>query len=78
MVSRGKPSFIWRVGILSWALPVFLVTMAWDYYTHFHAHRPFDVTILTIAVRLAIWVAAGCFFGGTMWNRYHEMLDRQS
>jgi hypothetical protein len=77
LIARGRSSFILRVGILRWGLPVFLLMTAWDYFDAFHAHRSYDESLLSISVRLAIWLGAGCLFGDFMWHHYHKLLDRQ-
>jgi hypothetical protein len=77
LIARGHASFILRVGILRWALPVFLLMTAWDYFDAFHAQKFFDASILIISLRLAIWLGAGCLFGEFMWQYYHKLLDRQ-
>jgi hypothetical protein len=50
---------------------------AWDYFDAFHADEFFDASILTISLRLAIWLGTGCLFGEFMWQYYHKLLDRQ-
>jgi len=50
---------------------------AWNYFDAFHTHKSFDASILTISLRLAIWLGAGCVFGEFMWHYYHEQLYRQ-
>jgi hypothetical protein len=77
LIARGQASFIFRVGILRWALPVFLLMTAWDYFDAFHAHKSFDASILAISLRLAIWLGAGCLFGDFMWHHSQKQLDRQ-
>jgi hypothetical protein len=75
LVSRGMTSFILRVGILGWGLPCFLATTAFDYYTHFRAHQPFDASFSRLSVRLALWLLGGCIFGASMWDRNKHRLS---
>jgi hypothetical protein len=78
LVARGQLSFILRVGILRWALPVFLLTTAMDYFYPSVPHRSFDATLMTLSMSLAVWIGAGCFFGNYMWNLYNALLDRRN
>jgi hypothetical protein len=78
LVALGQSSFILRVGILRWALPVFLLTIAFDYLYPFRTHRSFDASLMTLSIRLAVWIGAGCFFGNYMWNLYNALLDRDN
>lgn len=77
LVARGQLSFILRVGILRWALPVFLLTTAMDYFYPSRSHRSFDASLMVLSVRLAIWIGAGCLFGDYMWNRSITLLNRR-
>jgi hypothetical protein len=77
-VVRGQSSYILRVGILRWALPVFLLTTAFDYFYPFHSHRSFDASLMTLSVRLAIWIGAGCVFGKYMSDRALALLDHSN
>ncbi len=78
LIARGKSSFILRVGILRWALPVFLLTTAMDYFYPSHAPRSFDASLIILFIRLTVWIGAGCFFGNYMWNLYNALLDRRN
>jgi hypothetical protein len=77
IIAQGKPSFIWRRGVLGWGLPVFLMTTIWRYIDLFHLHTgqalPFYVSLLA----LPMWLAGGYFFGVSMWQYYVGLLDRQ-
>src|SRR5579871_4411267 len=77
-VARGQSSFILRVGILRWALPVFLLTTAMDYFYPSHPHGSFDAILMTLSVRLAVWIGAGCLFGKYMWDRSVRLLDHSN
>jgi hypothetical protein len=78
LVARGQLSFILRVGILRWALPVFLLTTAMDYFYPSRPHRSLDATLMTLSISLAVWIGAGCFFGDYMWNRSVALLNRRN
>jgi hypothetical protein len=78
LIALGQSSFILRVGILRWALPAFLLATAMDYVYPSHAHRSFDATLMTLSIRLAVWIGAGCLFGDIMWNRSNALLDRRN
>jgi hypothetical protein len=78
LIARGQSSFILRVGILRWALPVFLLTTAFGYFYPFRSHRSFDATLMTLSMSLAVWFGTGCFYGNYMWNLYNALLDRRN
>jgi hypothetical protein len=78
LIARGQSSFILRVGILRWALPVFLLTTAFDYFYPFRSQRSFDATLMTLSMSLAVWIGTGCLYGNYMWNLYNALLDRHN
>jgi hypothetical protein len=76
-LSRGRPSFIWRYGVLGWGVPVFLMITAWDYFDRYRLHKPFEsgYLILHLVLGLPIWIAGGYWAGTIMWRRCNELLE---
>lgn len=72
-LARGKRSFIWRVGVLGWGVPMFLITAGWDFWHMYREHRLDMASIVfMVPLGLAIWLPLGYWFGAHMWDRYSQ------
>jgi hypothetical protein len=63
---KGKNSFIWRIGILRWAVPMFLIMTV-----VFQLRDP-AMLWFTVLINLVIWPIAGTFYGYWVWSRLEK------
>jgi hypothetical protein len=72
--AKGRTHFILYTGVLGWGLSVFAMTTIWAWYDNHGWHFPSEGIPLSecghAAVRLAVWLTAGYFFGADMWKRF--------
>jgi hypothetical protein len=73
---ESKARYIWKVGIVRWALPLYLLFMVVETLMVRH-HHPQDFTLpnmLEIAVfGLIIWLITGWIFGSILWRRRQKL-----
>ena len=64
-----KKSYIWRVGILRWGLPIFMFMTPFSLFASRNLH-PITVSrvLFSVIVGLLIWPATGALFGLIMWH----------
>jgi hypothetical protein len=66
--SRGKKSFILRIGVLGWGGFMFAVMTAQELIRSSHLPRSLMDYGFDIAINLLIWPIAGYCFGLAMWH----------
>jgi hypothetical protein len=70
--SRGKRAFLWRGGVLSWALPIFLFVLCFDELIWpLVTGEPLpsiEHLLLRILVGVSLWIVIGLLFGLWLWH----------
>ena len=71
--AKGRKHYIFYTGILSWGMPVFLVTTLWRWYDDYGWHVPSrrDLYFRNLIMLIA-WSLAGYLWGARMWKELYE------
>lgn len=66
----GKKSYVWRVGVLGWGVPMFIVMTGYFYVQQHGTNWPSieSFPILFVSISAVVWLIAGYWFGSTMWS----------
>ncbi len=74
----GKKRYVWKVGVLSWGLPMFLVMTPFFYIQQHGLTWPpppgFSLTLILIYA--ALWAIGGFWFGSVMWSTMEKAYRR--
>lgn len=75
-IQESKARYIWKAGILRWALPLYVMFMIAETFMVKHRH-PLDFTMTNMieiaAFGLFIWLITGWIFGSIMWRRRQKL-----
>lgn len=78
---ESKARYIWKAGILRWALPLYVMFMIVETFMVRHRH-PLDFTMTNMleiaAFGLVIWLITGWIFGSIMWRRRQKLSENSS
>ncbi len=70
---EGKARYIWKFGILNWALPFYLLFMVME---SFAMHRRHELTPSNLAqaalYALVLWLITGWVLGTIFWHRFRK------
>ncbi len=69
--SKGKWSFVWRVGILGWGVAMVCATSFWFYHLTRYSH------LTIIVVNLLVWLPAGAIVGLGLWSSSRKTDDER-
>jgi len=72
--AKGRKHYIFYRGILTWGMPVFVLTTLWNWYDKYGWHVPLRRGDLyfDVLVGLVLWSAGGYAFGAIMWKETFE------
>lgn len=80
-IPESKARYIWKVGILRWALPLYVMFMTIEAFMVRHRH-PLDFTMTNMleiaAFGLVIWLITGWIFGFIMWRRRQKLAQNSA
>jgi hypothetical protein len=75
---RGRASFVWRVGLLGYGLPMMLGAVIVRLIMQWWTSQPNQSFILNIAIAFALWPLAGLLFGFAVWHLNERSYKRQA
>lgn len=76
--AEHKARYIWKVGILRWALPLYLLFMVMESFV-LRRHNAFTLSNLAEVglFALVVWLITGWIFGFIMWRRRQSLSRKQ-
>lgn len=68
--TKGKTSYVWFHGVLSWGVPMFVIMTPFLYFQQYGWRWPTvgEFPVFLIVLNLILWPTAGYFFGLVMWS----------